>query len=540
MDQVVVRGNQIGVSFGEERVLGGFDIEVGHKLPFANDLRVYAGAFHFDAAGFNSMSGERLRVEARFHDLPFLGKDSRLMLGAEITNDNIRDTEAYGLVQLRIPFGAVTRTRTPTHSRLERRMVDPIVRDVDVISTVGNSRKLRPVINPQSGRPISNVVRVTAADGLDIDEVIEGAGADSLAIIHGTVSSFRGINLQDGQILTGTGEPIVFRFSDSGDFRDISYIPRGRESKVLLVPAEGGTTGFISLANDSAINGLTISGGLAQVRANGVTNALIDNSILQDSISISISIVDSALLIENSVLRRTAGLSATDSTVSVVNTEFHAGGVFARGGELRLTDTLFENILSFSAVSAVGAKVFIQDSTISTVSGPPFTFVAIRVTPAILIPLFTETVFRADGELRPVVGGDLFGSIREGMIERRIIFGQALVLVDSELTIATTTIDSAPFGIVAKNSVISASDINISNIESDGILILESELRMTDSTIRDTGGHAITAVGCNELEVTGTSFVNIGMTPDIANETNLIPFLPDSFFAPEFTTATCP
>ena len=54
---IEINGNQIQARLGEERALSGFDVEVGRKVPFFEDTRIFAGAYHFDATGFDKVSG---------------------------------------------------------------------------------------------------------------------------------------------------------------------------------------------------------------------------------------------------------------------------------------------------------------------------------------------------------------------------------------------------------------------------------------------------------------------------------------------------
>ena len=68
---IEVNGNQIQARLGQERALPGVDFEVGRKLPFFEDSRLFVGAYHYDASDFDKVSGPKLRLEMRFHDLPF-------------------------------------------------------------------------------------------------------------------------------------------------------------------------------------------------------------------------------------------------------------------------------------------------------------------------------------------------------------------------------------------------------------------------------------------------------------------------------------
>ncbi|KAF0223680.1 MAG: hypothetical protein FD176_1706 [Rhodospirillaceae bacterium] len=131
-----------GVIFrgGEERSLGGFDAEIGWRIPiFADDadrqVRVYAGGYRFADEGIPMVAGPRGRAEMVFDEVPGLWEGSRLALGAELQNDDPRGTQGFLSARLRIPLqaGAKPSRLTP----MERRMADPIVRDIDVVAQAG-------------------------------------------------------------------------------------------------------------------------------------------------------------------------------------------------------------------------------------------------------------------------------------------------------------------------------------------------------------------------------------------------------------------
>jgi hypothetical protein len=133
----------------EEKTLPGLDGEIGFRLPlekfipqtnnllteWAEDTRIYAGGYHFFGSdGFESVTGVRTRLEARLFDLPFLGNGSRVMAGIEAQYDKPRGTQVFGMASLRIPFGVVSKKKQPKLHGLARRMQEPIIRDVDIVT----------------------------------------------------------------------------------------------------------------------------------------------------------------------------------------------------------------------------------------------------------------------------------------------------------------------------------------------------------------------------------------------------------------------
>ena len=172
-------GGTIVVANSFERAYSGVDGEIGRLLwascdcRFDAEVRGYIGGFHFDsdAAGFPEISGPRARVEMRLFDLSFLGTDSRVTLGYQYQHDNVRGSQNIGLLTVRIPFGRGAGRNGQRMTRYERRMVEPIVRDVDVVS-----------LAPQSGRTIEqgqingvDVAGVTQVNGGDLEAAVEGS-----------------------------------------------------------------------------------------------------------------------------------------------------------------------------------------------------------------------------------------------------------------------------------------------------------------------------------------------------------------------------
>lgn len=130
----VVYNNSNG--FGDPslvRAYYGFDSEYGALLyddESGNvELRGYAGGYYFDTnrdGSFDRMIGPKTRLEFRHYDLPHFGPGSRLTVGVEYAWDRVRNDQWAALVRFEIPLGF---TGARPLSRLERRMLDRIVRD---------------------------------------------------------------------------------------------------------------------------------------------------------------------------------------------------------------------------------------------------------------------------------------------------------------------------------------------------------------------------------------------------------------------------
>lgn len=153
----------IVVLAGEERALPGLDFEVGRffgswqtgKMDVA--LRGYVGAYHFDRTDDNAsaIAGPRAGLELRLFDLDLLGEGSRVTLAGQVQHDSVRGTQGLAMVSLRVPLGIRTGRSVPKLSPLERRMVDRIVRDIDVVTTAAPAPVSEAAINARTGNLIT-------------------------------------------------------------------------------------------------------------------------------------------------------------------------------------------------------------------------------------------------------------------------------------------------------------------------------------------------------------------------------------------------
>ncbi len=184
-------GTTVFVNGGFERAYYGLDGEVGAL--FWEDwggnleLRGFVGGYWFDTGGSNfpSIAGPKGRLELRLYDLPCFGPQSRLTLGVEMQDDSVRDFQVAGLARLEIPLGFFGGTRSLT--RLERRMLDRIVRDNDIVTQARqDSREVG--IDSATGRTLNNVTVVNPATS-DIQGTIAGAtNPNSTVIVNGDVN----------------------------------------------------------------------------------------------------------------------------------------------------------------------------------------------------------------------------------------------------------------------------------------------------------------------------------------------------------------
>lgn len=333
-------GSTITYSFGEEKAMKGFDAEIGGRIPLFDismpqQLHVYGGGYHFTADGVKDIQGPRMRAEMVFDEVKPLWDGSRLSIGAEWQRDTPRGSQGFLSARLRIPlqiFGG-TKTRKDL-SYMERRMVDPIIRDVDIVSQAGMFGSSEVLTQTSDGKSVT-LISADQVAGADLGASVTAAGANSTVIINGDIAGINAmVTMQEGQTIIGQGQ-VDFKTS-SGRIVTLST-PGGSFT------GAGGWTpsalkGIISMANNSTVSGMTITSvastlGAATITVNGSTNAkIIGNIITSEAINNTSSPIE--------VYSSATGTIIRDNTLTGITTA--AAPVF--GTMLRTTtNTVFEN-----------------------------------------------------------------------------------------------------------------------------------------------------------------------------------------------------
>ena len=184
-----ISGTNIVVQGGEERAYWGTDFEVGRLLKTFDEmdidaeLRGYAGGYYFDnsAPGFKEMAGTRMRVEFRMFDLPILGNGSRVVLGGQYQYDELRGSQGTGMLTVRVPLpGSRGGQRL---NRFQRRMVNPIVRDIDIVLNQARGPVEQAKLQ-QTGQVLNNIT-IIDADTVGAEGVFNVTGPQNTRSING-------------------------------------------------------------------------------------------------------------------------------------------------------------------------------------------------------------------------------------------------------------------------------------------------------------------------------------------------------------------
>lgn len=256
---VISNGNLV-VQNNEERAYHGFDAEVGMLLWnnskwLDSEIRGFAGGYYFDTDSINarSVSGPRLRLEWRSYDLPWMGLDSRLTLGAQFQHDAVRGGQSAGILSVRLPFGS-DRGRSRKMCCMQRRMTDVIVRDIDIVTrATPKPGGQEAALHAEEGFAIGSVTVVDASTD-DPQNSIASATTDTV-IIDGAAGNLEitdSIILQDGQNLLGGG--FVVKGADTGALATFGT--------PVLIRGLDDNQSVIVMADHTRVGSLEIEGGM--------------------------------------------------------------------------------------------------------------------------------------------------------------------------------------------------------------------------------------------------------------------------------------
>ncbi|MBS0517403.1 MAG: inverse autotransporter beta domain-containing protein [Proteobacteria bacterium] len=309
-----------------EYALRGFDAEAGVRIPITPaqspyNLRFYAGGYRFDSwSGLAPVvAGPRLRLEFTDYEVRGLWNGTRVMLGGEWQTDQVRGSQFYGGFRIRIPLQAEARR---SHFTLqERRMTDPIVRDVDIVAgtrSVAISPATTEAAVSADGKSITAISSATTA-GSGLPTAVANAGANSLVVLQGTFNTTATTTLQTGQTVMGAGSLAVTTAS-------------GRSVTVSLPGATIASTGSIAvkMATNSTLSGMTIT-----------------NTVTSNILSAGVQATGGV-----------TGVTITSNTITAINN----GGNTADG----------------VTITGVGTNVRLTDNTITAVSKPGSSAIALQ------------------------------------------------------------------------------------------------------------------------------------------------------------------
>lgn len=337
-------GGGIFVRLGQEQSMGGADAEVGFRLPVFDEesgkaLRLYGGGYHFTGDGAApNITGPRGRLELTFDQTPYLWEGSRLTLGGELQHDDPRGTQGFLSARLRIPLQIFGGAAPSSMTAQERRMADPVVRDVDVVTQAGAFGP-REAAGLANGNPLV-VLDASGMSGADMQTALTAAGANSTVVLKGDFDTSVPTTLQAGQTVMGKGDLAVktasgYQLSVQTPGASITMTPPGFGA---------GTRAIIVMANDSALIGMTLNSSDSAgagvnyrgINAIGVSNVLIANNILRQDLSVSPTSSSSGIGVENST-----NVIIRGNDVRTTNSNSNAAGLVVLDSSVQVKDNIF-------------------------------------------------------------------------------------------------------------------------------------------------------------------------------------------------------
>ncbi|AHB50301.1 hypothetical protein W911_13770 [Hyphomicrobium nitrativorans NL23] len=370
----------------DELALHGFDAEIGAKIlstPLdltgpSHELRLYAGAFHFDHSDLpNSVSGPRVRAEWRMDDVIARWAGSRLTIEAEYSHDQLRDDRVEIGARLRLPFGdSGTRVASRSLTAQERRMSEGLERDTDVVTgttTTSSSSASSITEAVEDAKTGVRFDRVARADGAaDITTASTSAGANSLIIATGNINGAQ--ELQGDQTLQGGGSTIQVRGVTSGIVVDFTA-PGSRPA--VTHDAYFGPV-LAALSSNTHIAGLDLTGGGSNSNNFGIqvfsgsTNVHIDSVNVSNTNHVGIFLgFETSVAISNSLVQQTASHGIhieSNSSLTVSNTTIvdpvRSGIFVGTNSYLSATDIEMRNVGTDGLYFVLGGTARISGMTI--------------------------------------------------------------------------------------------------------------------------------------------------------------------------------
>ena len=370
----------------KERALPGVDVEVGKGfyLPDNWEVWAYAGGYHFDASGYEDVTGPRGRVEISKN----FDNGMRFTAGLESQTDDVRGGQTFGIARLRVPFSAFgggDKTPSRSLSKLDQRMTTRIIRDVDIVSAERQGQlesTETATFELGSGTKVSSFTTLDSTSDLDVD--VAAAGANSLVVLDGSngiINTPEAVMGQTGQTIIGGGASITVTGAN-GTTANVT-LPGSRPTVNSTIvgfthpaffPGTDGT--------DGTVQNMIITGNELGIAFNSRDRATIRDLIIRDTGDDSIRIVNADdVTIENvSVYRPDGGNEEAiqigsapfDTFNNITIKDFYAedaniGILVASGGTVN--NLTLENVTMDQVGNVLETQNGFPGGTINTVSG---------------------------------------------------------------------------------------------------------------------------------------------------------------------------
>ncbi|MFD2206783.1 inverse autotransporter beta domain-containing protein [Kiloniella antarctica] len=271
-DSVQLNGSSITMKEGEERAMKGGDVEIGHTLPWlsltedgSDEFKLYLGGYHFWENDLDSVTGPRLRAEYRLNDVLMAG--TRVSFNGEFQRDSPRGKQGFIGLKFRIPLQPDIAKKRARLSKIERRMTETIVRDIDVVAQAGSFGAEVPAIDMETGHELVNLNVIEGKSGAELKAAIEAASVGQVSFVNGQgqiLNVSDTINLQSGQRVQGQ-----FNVVHPNTGRQMSF---GQTH----VNGTDVNKNVFEMNDNSTLSGMTVSGGAHGIHSDGKNNVRIE------------------------------------------------------------------------------------------------------------------------------------------------------------------------------------------------------------------------------------------------------------------------
>ncbi len=261
---------------GREQARPGADAEIGFKIPQISDdgnaeLKFFGGSYWYGGKNISDMFGGKLRAELAVANLPGLPTGSTVSFGAAATYDNENKLGGEILARLRIPFGGTGGGKPLDPFDLE---MQGVRRALAIKTHVGATGELEDAILDINGRTAGKIVTVSAADkdAATVNARLAAAGTNALALADGDIGLNGSLLLGDGQLLLGGGGALALHGAASGG--RATFFNSGISGRLT---SSNAAQNVVTMASNSIVSYISLSGGLAGIGSTGASNLLIDN-----------------------------------------------------------------------------------------------------------------------------------------------------------------------------------------------------------------------------------------------------------------------
>ena len=299
----------------------------------------------------DTLQGPRGRLDLTFDEIPFLWEGSRFSLGAEIQHDDPRGTQSFASFRLRIPLQDFGDNPKPRLNAIERRMTDPIIRDIDIVSQAGQFTTAEEITSTANGNTITLVSSATTSSA-DLATTISSAGANSTVILNGSFANVNSrLDVQNGQTIMGAGDLNVQ--TPSGRTVTITTPGASLSGEGSSPVGFGSPSHIFNMASNSRLVGVTVSTSdtqaTAAVRINGVNNVEIINSTLTSNAtgntSFGIQVIGNA---QNTVIRGNTITSTSNDTFAYALSVIGSDNLVFENNTLNISGATNNHLIFFN------------------------------------------------------------------------------------------------------------------------------------------------------------------------------------------------